>query len=91
MLKKCVKRYCGLANKEVEQPYKVTNSCLDDHQFKQEELETVGELADDCSHIVLKCVILGTVLDDLTSCGQSTSLRDRSQNALRHVTNDWRG
>ena len=31
------------------------------------------------------------VLDDLTSCGQSKGLRDRSQNALRHVTNDWRG
>ena len=30
-------------------------------------------------------------LDDLTSCGQSTSLRDQSQNGLRHVTDAWQG
>ena len=29
---KCVERYCELANKKVSSP------CLDDHQFKQEEL-----------------------------------------------------
>ena len=28
-------------------------------------------------------------LDDLTFCGRSTSLRDQSENGLRHVTDDW--
>ena len=39
----CMQRYCQLANKKVEQLYKVTSPCLDDHQFKREELESVGE------------------------------------------------
>ena len=42
---KCVERYCELANKRVEQLYKVPNPSLDDHQFKQEELESVGKLS----------------------------------------------
>ena len=32
---KCVERYCELANKKVEQFYKVSHPCLDDHQFKK--------------------------------------------------------
>ena len=36
MLKKCFERHCELA-KKVKQLYKVTSSCLDDHQFKQDE------------------------------------------------------
>ena len=46
---KCVERCCELANKKVEQLYKVSSPCLDDHQFKQEELESVGELSEVCS------------------------------------------
>ena len=42
---KCVEWYCELANKKVEQLYKVSSPCLDDHEFKQEELESVGELS----------------------------------------------
>ena len=41
---KCVETYCRLANKKVEQSYKVSSPCLDDHQFNKEELESVGEL-----------------------------------------------
>ena len=41
--KKCVERFCELANKKVEQIHKVSSPCLDDHQFKKEELESVGE------------------------------------------------
>ena len=51
---KCVELHCELANKKVEQLYKVLYCCLDDHQFKQGELESVGELSTVCSHIVLK-------------------------------------
>ena len=53
---KCVERYCELANKKTEQLYKVSSPCLDDHHFKKEELESVGELSKVCSQIVLKCL-----------------------------------
>ena len=43
--KKCVERYCELANKTTQQLYKVTTPCLDDRQFKEEELGSVGELS----------------------------------------------
>ena len=41
----CVERYCEQANKKVEQLYKVSNPCLVDHQFKQEELESIRDLS----------------------------------------------
>ena len=40
--KKCVERYCELANKTTEQLYKVSTPCIDDHHFKEEELKSVG-------------------------------------------------
>ena len=46
------------ANKKVEQLCKVTSCCLDDHHFKKQELESVGELSKVCSHTVLKCLYL---------------------------------
>ena len=42
--KKCVERCCELVNKKPQQMYKVTTPCLDDHQFKEYELE----LLDNC-------------------------------------------
>ena len=53
--KKCVERYCELANKTTQQLYKVSTPCIDDHHFKEEELESVGELSKVCSQNVLKC------------------------------------
>ena len=46
--KKWVERYCELANKRTQQLYKVTIPCLDDHQFKEEELGSVEELSSVC-------------------------------------------
>ena len=37
------KNFTHKANKKVEQLYKVSSTCLDDHPFKQEEVESVGE------------------------------------------------
>ena len=34
--KKCVERYCELANKTTQQLFKVSTPCLDDHNFKEE-------------------------------------------------------
>ena len=41
--KKCVERYCELANKKTEQFFKVPTPCYDDHHYKKEEQEAVGE------------------------------------------------
>ena len=35
--KKCVERYCELANKKTQQLHKVSTPCVDDHDFKEEE------------------------------------------------------
>ena len=47
--KKCVERYCELANKTTQQLYKVSTPCVDDHHFKEEELKSEGELSNVCS------------------------------------------
>ena len=59
--KKCVKRFCELANKTTQQLYKVSTPCIDDHHFKEEELKSVGELSKVCSQIVLKCLNLARI------------------------------
>ena len=57
--KKCVERYCELANKTTQQLYKVSSPCIDDHHFKEEELKSVGELSRVWSQIV--CLYLGRI------------------------------
>ena len=59
--KKCVERYCELANKSTQQLHKVATPCIDDHQFKKEEIGSVGELSKVCAHIVLKCLYLARI------------------------------
>ena len=59
--KKCVERYCELANKTTRQLYKVSTPCIDDHHFKEEEMKSVGELSQVCSQIVLKCFHLARI------------------------------
>ena len=56
--KKCVERYCDLANTTTQQLYEVSTPCIDDHHFKEEEMKSVGELSKVCSQIVLKCLYL---------------------------------
>ena len=51
-VKKCVERYCELANRTTQQLYKVSTPCIDDHHFKEEELKSVGEVSKLCSQIV---------------------------------------
>ena len=51
--KKCVGRCCELANNKTEQLYKVSSPCLDDHHFKKEEPESVGELSKVCSQMLV--------------------------------------
>ena len=75
--KKCVERFCELANKTTQQIYKVATPCMDDHQFKEEENESVGELSTACSQIVLKCLYLPRIgrPDILWSVGANLLVR----------------
>ena len=59
--KKCVERYCELANKTTQQLCKVSTPCIDDHHFKEEDMKSVGELSQVCSQIVLKCLHLARI------------------------------
>ena len=59
--KKCVERYCELANKTTQQLYKVSTPCIDDHHFKEEETKSLGDLSNTCSQIVLKCLYLARI------------------------------
>ena len=81
----------------------MSSPCLDDHQFKQEELESVGELSEVCSQIVLqKCLYLARIgrLDILWSVNKLarsvtkwTQACDRRLARLIshiHHTNDFR-
>ena len=52
--KKCVERFCELANKTTQQLH-------NDHHFKEEEMKTVGELSQVCSQIVLKYLYLARI------------------------------
>ena len=93
--KKCVERYRELANKTTQQLYKVATPCMDDHQLKEEENESVGELSAVCSRIVLECLCLARVgRPDTCSCGHKMdkSLR-RALGALTpyiHHTSEYR-
>ena len=59
--KKCVERYCELANRTTQQLYNVSTPCIDDHHFIEEEMKSVGELSQVCSQIVLKCLYLARI------------------------------
>ena len=59
--KKCVERYCELANRTTRQLFKVSTPCVDDHHFTEEEMISVGELSQVCSQIVVKCLYLARI------------------------------
>ena len=48
--KKSVERYCELANKTTQQLHKVSTPCIDDHKFKEEEMN----LLENCYKYALK-------------------------------------
>ena len=83
-------RDCVLANKKVEQLHKVSSPCLDDHQFKKEELESVGEYLK-YAHKLYWNACTWHEMDDLTFPGQSTNWFVQSRNGLKHVTDVWQG
>ena len=44
-----------------QQLYEVSTPCIDDHNFREEEMKSVGELSHVCSH--LECLYLGLAED----------------------------
>ena len=48
--KKCVKRYCELANKSAQQLHKVATPCIDDHQTEKKK----QNLLENCQKYALK-------------------------------------
>ena len=60
MQRKCVERYCELASRSTQQFFQSRkNPCIDNHQFKEEEMGSVGELSKVCSKV--KCLYLARV------------------------------
>ena len=59
--KKCVERCCEYANKTTQQLYLVSTPCIDDQHLKEEDMKSVGELSQQCSQIVLKCLNLARI------------------------------
>ena len=57
--KKCVERYCELANKTTQQLNKVPAPCIDVHHFKKEEMKSAGELSNTCSQNYSEMLIFG--------------------------------
>ena len=82
--KKCVERYCELANKTTQQLYNVSTPCIDDNHFKEEETKSVGELSHVCSQIVLKFFLARIGRPDIL--WSVNNLHDQSQNGPRPVT-----
>ena len=67
---KCVERYCELANKTIQQLYKVSIPCIDDHHFKETELKSVGDLSKSIISNCSEMLVPWHVLKDLIFPGQ---------------------
>ena len=75
----------NLKNRTTQQLQKVATPCLDDHQFKDEEMGSVGELPKVCSEIVLTCLYLGRI-GRRDIYGRQTNLLVLSPNRPEHAT-----
>ena len=75
--KQCVERYCEPAQKKLNSYTKVATPCFDDHQFKEEEMGSVGELSKVCSQIVLTCLYLARICRPNILCSVNKLARGR--------------
>ena len=81
--KKYVERYCELVNKTTEQ------LIIHDHQFKEEENGSVGELSKVCSQIVLTCLYFARIGRPDKFYGLWTNLLVRWRFGQKHEANVW--
>ena len=84
--KQCVEWYCELANQKVEQSYKVSSPCLDDHQFKKGRTWISGKIIWNMLTNCVEILVLGTNWTFWLVVGQSTNWLVQSPNGLKHVT-----
>ena len=63
---------------------KVSNPCVDDHQFKQEELESVVDFVRSFAHKLSWNAKTWHELEDLTSYGRSINLQDHTNDFRQH-------
>ena len=93
MMWKVMKRnaYCELANRTTQQFFKVATPCVDDHQFKDEEMGSVGDLSKVCSQFVFKCLYLARFCrPDILWYQVNQSLRQTlSTFDLSHSSHEW--
>ena len=60
--KKCVERYCELANNSTQQQlYKVSTPCIDDHHFKRRRNEICWRIVTSMLSIFLNCLYLARI------------------------------
>ena len=55
------KDVANLRMKQLNNLYKVATPCMDDHQFKEEENESVGQLSTVCPQNVVQCLYLARI------------------------------
>ena len=69
--KKCVERYCELANKTIQQLYKVSTPCIDDHHFQRRRIEICRRIVESIISNYSEMLVLGWHgLVDLMFSGQ---------------------
>ena len=85
--KKCVERYCELANKTTQQLYKVSTPYVDDHHFKEEEMKSVGEVPNcECAFVnIAKGVFLSVYVDDIKVAGEKQNIETMWMVLMKHV------
>ena len=83
------KDIANLRKKTTQQLYKVATPCMDDHQLKEEENESVGELSTICLQIALKCLYLARIGRPDISWSVNKLARGVT-NGQKLVTNAWR-
>ena len=78
------KDIANFANKTTQQLYKVAMPCLDENQFREEEIGSVRRIVHSLSHkLYLKCLYVWHVLVDLIFYRLWTNLLVRPQNGTR--------
>ena len=58
--KKCVERYCELANRTTQQLYKASTPCIDDHHFRRRRIEIRGRIVTSMLTNSFEILVLGT-------------------------------
>ena len=87
--RKCVERYCELANKKDGATVNSSSSLFGRSPNKKKKNWTRKVNCQKFAPILYSNACTWHEVVDLTFCGQSTNWHDLSQNGLEHVTDEW--